>query len=142
MDNPSKRVVEQRIRNRMIEYWETVSSFAEQEEYQKQVPYISVPNEMINQWEDWQPYENPADHYGQPVFSAEEVAAIEGYHRVWSDVADATPDPLSPLECLYGNRHWQRLSTGAAKALEIFLRRGKMDEEIEITEQDAPVDAK
>ena len=28
-------------------------SFEEQVEYQANVPHVSVPNEVINQWEDW-----------------------------------------------------------------------------------------
>lgn len=43
----------QRIRNRVIEYLELASSFDNQSAYQAAVPYIHVPNEIINQWEDW-----------------------------------------------------------------------------------------
>lgn len=48
---PSPRLVAQRIRNRIIEYLELASSF----EAQQHAPIAHVPNEVINQWEDWVP---------------------------------------------------------------------------------------
>lgn len=55
-EQPSDRIVEQRIRNRVIEYFEMVSSFAAQQAYEEMgPPFVNVPYEVINQWEDWIP---------------------------------------------------------------------------------------
>jgi hypothetical protein len=52
-DEPSRRVVEQRVRNRIIEYLEPASSFEAQQQYERDVAIAHVPYELINQWEDW-----------------------------------------------------------------------------------------
>ena len=54
-NGPSERVVEQRVRNRVIEYLELTSSLAAQADYEKSVPIAYVPYEVINQWEDQLP---------------------------------------------------------------------------------------
>lgn len=51
-DKPSRRVIEQRVRNRIIEYVELASSFEAQQEYERDVPIAHIPYEVINQWED------------------------------------------------------------------------------------------
>ena len=61
-DKPSPRVVEQRVRNRVIEYLELAASFQEQQEYERNAPIAHIPYEVINQWEDWvhqDPREDP-----------------------------------------------------------------------------------
>jgi hypothetical protein len=51
-DKPSRRVVEQRVRNRIIAYLEVASSLEAQQEYERDVPMAHVPYEVINQWDD------------------------------------------------------------------------------------------
>ncbi len=124
----------------MIEYWETVSSFEEQEKYQRRVPFVSVTNEMINQWEDWQPFEDPSGKYLPPVFSIEEAAEIEEFQKVWNEVASNTLDPLPALETLKRNPEWEKLLAAGKKALETFMKRGKLDEKNGNTEQEVGTD--
>jgi 1,4-alpha-glucan branching enzyme len=124
----------------MIEYWETASSIEEQENYQRSVPLVSVPNEMINQWEDWQPFDDPSGKYRPPVFTAEEAKEIEDFHRTWNQVAFNTPDPLPELGVLKTDPEWLRLMHAAKKAIAVFMKRGKMDEE-DITEPENGSDA-
>lgn len=123
MEN-SNLVIERRIRNGMIEYWKLVSSFVAQQEYQKNVPHVFVPNEIICQWEDWQTFDDPAGQFSPPVFSAEESAAIVAFHQLWLGVAASTPDPLPQLDELKMNAEWKKLMTGAEEALRVFKKRG------------------
>lgn len=136
-DDPTEQVLAQRIRNRMIEYWEWVASADAQRKYQEAVPYVSVSNEAINQWQDWQPYDNPEIHYSLPVFTEDETSMIVCFHRVWSEVADATPDPMPPLCELECNQDWKWLMNAADKAYGLFMRRGKLSENYNQTGADA-----
>ncbi len=48
-----REIVAHRVRNRVIEYLELAASPGEQRRYEAAVPLVHVPNELINQWEDW-----------------------------------------------------------------------------------------
>jgi hypothetical protein len=127
-DNPSPRVLAQRIRNRLIEYLETASSYEEQREYERNAPIANVPNEMINQWEDWVDG-TKIDLFEEPVFSPREREAIRTFHAVWDSVAKDTPETLPTLSEFIGTEPSERLRQAAETALGVFAVRGKLDEE-------------
>ncbi|MCB8928796.1 MAG: hypothetical protein H6652_24600 [Ardenticatenaceae bacterium] len=131
-DNVSKQVVFQRVRNRIIEYFEVASSFDEQQKYQKAVPLVSVPSEMINQFEDWVPNKDVLDDFGLPVFSMAEQVALRRFHRIWEDVAQNTPNPLPSLVETLKLPKWKQLREAAEETLVVFLDRGKLSEDKEI----------
>jgi len=124
--SPTKQVVLQRIRNRIIECLELTASFEAQRDYQASVP-VSVPNEVINQWEDWYPGDDRA--LSEPVFTAEERAALDAFHRVWTDTAASAPDPLPPLDEAQQLPEWTRLRDAAHTAAAVLMRRGRLSEE-------------
>ena len=127
---PTRQVVLQRIRNRIIEHLELAGSFEDQREYQSRAP-VHVPNEVINQWEDW--VREPRDPaLVEPVFSAGERDAVARFHQIWDEVAKNTPDPLPDLESLFVTTEWQRLRDAALDALRVFLIRGRLSEDDEI----------
>lgn len=113
-------VVERRVRNRIIEYLELASSFALQREYQANVdakaPYVDVPSEVINQWEDWVFDQELDTGYGAPTYTSEEHEAILEFHSVWNDVAERTPDPLPPLAETQRLSEWAQLRDAAEQA--------------------------
>lgn len=111
-----------------MEYLEIASSFDEQREYQRKVPLVHVPNEMINRWEDWVDGDR-LDWFEEPVFSPQEQQAIQTFHSIWDSVAAVTPDPLPPLSALIVTEAWERLREAAEQALAVFAVRGKFDEE-------------
>jgi len=118
-------VVFQRIRNRIIEYWELASSFDAQIAYQAAVPGVRVPNEVLNQREDsaggdWLQYE--------PVFTSDEIGAMRRFQGVWEDVCDTTPSDLPSLDELILTPSWRQLATGAEQALAVFTRSGPRPE--------------
>jgi hypothetical protein len=129
---PSRRVVEQRVRNRVIEYLELAASFEEQREYERNVPIAYVPYEVINQWEDWV-YKDPRDDTNVlDVYDKAEVEAMGHFHAVWDDVASAVPNNYPPLSEVQALSEWGQLRDAAASALSVFMRRGEMSEDHEV----------
>ncbi|CAB5721081.1 Uncharacterised protein [Delftia tsuruhatensis] len=68
----------QRTRNRIIEYLELASSFDAQTKYQASVPGVRVPNELLNQWEDWA---NGDWLQYEPAFTPDEIGAMGCFQR-------------------------------------------------------------
>ncbi len=129
--SPSHQVVSQRIRNRIIEYLEVACSFEKQRAYQRSVPHVGVPSEMINQWEDWVDWERLAT-YLPPAFSPDEHRALTRFHAMWELIAAEVPDPLPVLEETLKLPAWMRLADEAQAALSVLVVRGKMPEDHEI----------
>jgi len=128
---PSSQLLRQRIRNNIIAYLEVASSALEQREYERKVPIAQVPNEMIDRWEDSvQP--NDFAWYSEPVFTREENQAMRDFHAIWNEVADATPNPMPySVELLIGTPIWDRFMSAASIALDVFMRRGRLDDDVE-----------
>jgi hypothetical protein len=129
-DQPSPLVVEQRIRNRLIEYFEWASSFGEQRAYQDVAP-VPVAGEVFEQWDDWTPEPVTADSFG-PVCSRDEVEAMLSYDSVHARAIVETPHVWEPLETFQTLPIWEELRQAAADALTVFRRRGTFPEDHEI----------
>jgi len=129
-DKISQTLLYQRIRNRIIEYFEATSSYEEQLAYEARVPMVFVPNEVINEWEDWFRREYLPD-YVEPIFSKEEQESLGNFDQIWLSVVDDTPNPLPKLTDLIGTEPWERLRVAAEEALNVFRVRGMFDEERE-----------
>jgi len=128
---PSKRLVEQRIRNNIIEYLELASSYDEQLQYQANVPIARVPAEVICIWED----NVPSDPRRGPlsgVFSEPEVAAVREFHAVWERVCAALPEPLPSLTDVQALEDWDALRSAARAALDVFQQRGRLPDDREV----------
>ncbi|QKD02799.1 hypothetical protein [Mesorhizobium loti] len=123
-------LLNQRYRNHLIGYFEWVSSHEEQRKYQAAVPNVRIPHEAFNQWGDYASDE-VLEHYAEPVFSIDEQQALRDYRTVLNRVSDDTPKMLPPLEQVIGTEPWERLRRAAARALEVFMRRGPFDWEVE-----------
>lgn len=129
---PSQRVVEQRVRNRLIEYLELAASFEDQTTYQAGAPMVHVPSEIINQWADWSPPElEPWQTAPSGIYTAAEWDALHAFHVVWDWVARNTPDPLPELAALQRTPEWERLRAAADAALQPFHARGRSPEDRE-----------
>jgi hypothetical protein len=101
----SNRLIEQRVRNRIIEYPELAASFEDQRRYERDAPIAHVPYEVINQWDDqvWTPpSENP---YNLDIYDAAEVEALCRYREVLEAVSRAVPDDSGRLR----GRHWHAI---------------------------------
>jgi hypothetical protein len=123
-DNPSPQVVLQRVRNRIIEVLDVLASLEEQQRF------ISGPNELINQWEDW--VHGSLDAYSAPVFSREEQGALRAFHTIWNAVADSTPNPLPNWDQTQRLPGWEVLRVEAERTLAVFMKRGRLSEDVEL----------
>jgi hypothetical protein len=130
-DNPSRRVVGQRVRNRVIEYLELASSFDDQLEYERVAPdFVPIPEEIIEQWNDWVPGDPRQQTVFADVYSDAEVLAIKSFHETWQHVVDHTPSPMPPLRQTMALPEWNELREAASQALALFEQRGRMPEEL------------
>lgn len=93
--------------------------------YQAAVPGVRVPNEILNQWEDWA--SGDWLQY-EPAFTSEEIAAMRCFQRVWEGVCNTTPSTLPRLDELLCTPSWRQLAMGAAQALAVFMRSGPRPE--------------
>lgn len=132
MDAANKRVIEQRVRNRVIEYLELVGSYEKQVEYSWKVPIAYVPDEVINQWEDWVQHDPTADVDISQVYSPPEVAAMRTFHHVWLEASDALPGDYPPLAEVHAMPEWVALRDEARAASAVFESRGKLSEDREV----------
>lgn len=121
-------VVEQRVRNRIIEYLELAASFADQRAYEQATPIANIPYEVINQWEDQLP-KGPEAIVKPGVYTADERDALARFHTVWNATADAVPNNHPSLAEVQRLPAWEDLRAEAASALAVFARRGKLSEE-------------
>lgn len=128
---PSRQLLLQRIRNRIIENLEILSSFDEQRDYAVRVPIVYVPYELISSWEDYVSEPRPS-HFSDPVFSEAERNAIQAFHREWNTAADALPNNYPPFEDVLEAPYWAQLRDAASIALKVFAVRGKLSEDVEI----------
>ena len=125
-----RQLLQQRVRNGIMDYLELAASAEEQRSYERRVTIAPVPNELINQWEDWVRFDD-LDWYVAPVFSPDETEAIRAFHDVWLAVADATPEPMPhTIDALIGTPVWDRLMTAAQAAFIVFEKRGRFDQEV------------
>ncbi|MBK6856020.1 MAG: hypothetical protein IPG97_05525 [Microthrixaceae bacterium] len=128
-DQPSPLLVEQRIRNRIIEYLELVSSFQAQRSYDHAGSLADVPNEVINQWQDWV-HCDPRQHDDHSlVYTANEIDALRSFHAAWESVTARLPQILPPLTECQSLTAWQDLRSAAVAAAQIFAYRGNLPED-------------
>jgi hypothetical protein len=106
---------------------ELASSFGAQQLYQATVPYVSVPNEVFNQFDDLIPPDS-LDEWGPPVFSMAEIDALRQFHEILEYVSDSTPDPMPPLADTLRIAEWTELRGAAKETLLVFRQRGKLQE--------------
>ena len=119
---PSKQLVLQRVRNRIIEYFELAGDPQAQAKF--------GPNMVVSYWEDWQSLLY-ASRLPAPVFSAPELSAMQAFDLSWHAVANITSNPMPPIALLRGNPIWQLFTSSAANALAVFAIRGRFSEDRE-----------
>jgi hypothetical protein len=127
----SQRVVEQRIRNRVMEVLEKASSFREQMLYQQAVQWVHIPYEIVNQWEDWVHVDPRIDPNPLPIYTADEVDALGEFHGSWEAAVEALPADYPTIVQVQQIPEWGAMRDAAIVCLEVFARRGRMSEEEE-----------
>ncbi len=130
--NRHRALLPSEFRNRIIEYLELASSFEAQQHYREHVPIAHVPNEVINQWEDWVPTPPTNAEWDDVVYSADELTAIETFNSTWDRVVAAMPNELQTLEQVQTLAEWTELRDAATAASAVLNRRGQFPEGQEI----------
>lgn len=123
MEEVSDLLLNQRIRNRIIETLEVYVSVEDQK--------LFGPDEVINMWDDFVDDERLAT-YDEPAFNKQEQLAISVFHNNWNRVCDNTPQHMPPIEQLVKEQYWVQLMNDAREALLILAIRGRLDEDQEI----------
>jgi hypothetical protein len=128
MNSVSTETLHSRLRNRIIEHLELVSSSEAQLAYQRSVPIAQVSNELFNGWGDWVANESAIDEFIAPIFSPEEQFAVREFNAALDAVAGRTPQKLPYITDFIGTPGWQELASAASKALTVFQVRGMSPE--------------
>jgi hypothetical protein len=110
------RTVERRIRNRLIEWLDTVASSKQGED---------DLNDLVNQWDDWVPHEPTAGRFASQVFTSAEVQALISVQVEIEKFSEASPRMLD-AECWPG---WGQVKVSAQAALSCFSVRGFLPED-------------
>lgn len=103
---------------------EFFGSFDDQRQYAAAVPYVHMPSELINGWEDWVHCPPGARSQNLGAFTIAEVRALAHFHRVWDATADAIPVRRLSLEEVQAHPAWCRLRDEANATLAILGVRG------------------
>ena len=116
-------LLHQRLRNRIIEILKMIS-----------LPSYVVKlgtDEVLELWYDFVD-DQKLETYIEPIFTREEQEAIKRFHNLLELHYDAIPSTYSLAE-LQGCLSWELVLSAAKKELALFMQRGYMDEEVELT---------
>src|SRR4051812_41255600 len=115
-ETPFARVVDQRIRNRLIEYLEFVSD----SEYKP--PQLGF-DELLNQWEDWVSRPITENLFPAPVYTEDEVEMLRHVDLAWEAFCDATPRSIKDEAAAIRLHEWAVFVRVARQTLNTFSRR-------------------
>lgn len=132
-DHPDYRmIVEQRVRNRIMEYWEWVSDTEQALEYHYNVwpRGISVCTEVFERFADWVETDEDIsrEKYPHPIYTLQEREALQSYLQVWRQSLKTLPGDVEMPELIHWPE-WTDMNQAAAEALGVFMKRGKLPEE-------------
>ena len=120
--NVSRKIVEQRVRNRLIEWLEVLTS------YEADPPQFDL-NELLNQWDDWNP---PESSYAADVYSATEVEHLALVAGALGGFCKATPPSISVEADALVTPEWMALVLAGRSALTELHLRGRLSEDVEV----------
>jgi len=119
----SETLIRQRVRNRLIEYFDFASSF-------ENIARFGV-FEFINRWNDWVDDDPNSPFFAEPVFSELEQAAIRRFHAIWDHCAEQQEEELFDAQALSELEHWCAFRLAAKSTLKLFEQRGRFPEDEE-----------
>ncbi len=122
-DNPSPRLVDQRLRNRVIE---AVDTLAQGEHGVRQV----WPNEYFEQFYDQIAHHKDGEMRPNSAITREERCLLSELSQVLDQACDATPKIMTADELI--DTGWpKRIQVVAQRALSFMLERGRFSEDRE-----------
>jgi hypothetical protein len=117
----SKQIIEQRVRNRIIEMLEWLV------ECESTPPNLGM-NELINCWEDWVPSPFEPDYFPPPVFTEAEQELIRQVSRAVDTFCCVTPKSITDERAALKLPQWAAIIMTARSALLVMAARGRMSE--------------
>lgn len=121
----TSRLVEQRIRNRLLEYAEWVV------EAERLPPDLGL-NELLNQWEDFVCRPVEVETFPAPVFTEPEVEALRALDTTWERVCSATPATIVDERAAMATPEWRGFVAAAKATAVVFGVRGRLSEDVEL----------
>ena len=103
------------LRKSVVELLRTLASEAAQRDYQRNVPFVSVPVELVCTWFD--DLYHPDDATFRSAFTTAELGALELFNDFFAWLAHNLPEPPPPLDVLQRSAQWGELGRQASKAL-------------------------
>lgn len=120
MEEISRQLLYQRLRNRVIELLDTYSSLED-------IATLGA-YEMIEMVDDWL----PLDYAEAPkVFSEKEKVAVAKFTELATAAAEATKENTWSIDWFRNSAEWVSVSRFAEHALAVFSERGRFSEESE-----------
>ena len=123
MNEISDTLLKQRLRNRIIEVLETFSD-------QSYVEKLGT-DEIIECWYDFVDDEK-LSFYNEPIFTKNEINALNRFHYTLESLFKKVPSTWS-IQDLLNNEPWSKLKSASTDELQIFMERGLLNEDEEIT---------
>lgn len=128
--DPSARLIDQRVRNRIME---CLLSFADGDEDLKQWG----ASEYFESFYDWVPHRDDGGMRPNSALTAEERDLVAKVSALLDDACDATPGDVTADQLIASG--WpERIGPVAERALNKMLQRGRFDEEREEQEPSSP----
>jgi hypothetical protein len=130
-EEPSSRLVDQRVRNRIMEEILTLSEGD---------PGVAEcgPTEWFELFFDWFPYEGEDSYY--PAMTEEEVDAVRNVLKLMQQAISDPGIPKRPTVDAVIRSGWpRRIAPVAKQALDLMLQRGRFSEDVEEEEPSTPI---
>lgn len=122
-DKPSDRVIDQRIRNRIME---AVLTLADGDAGARQAEHV----QYFECFYDWIPHRDDGEMHVNGAITADERAALLDLSRILDDACDATQRNMTADELIATG--WpKRIQPVARKALDLMRQRGRFSEDHE-----------
>jgi len=122
-ENVPPRIVEQRIRNRIIQYLEMIST------YENDPPPFDL-NEVLNQWNDWVNDECSVaeEEFPIPTYSLPERSALIVVNMAFNVLCKATPGIIEHEQKVLESHEWHDFVDASRHAMATLLIRGFFSE--------------
>jgi hypothetical protein len=114
-------LIEQRIRNRLIEFLELATS-------EHHVLRTFGLNEIVNQWFDWNPDEPTVNDYPKPPYTESEAQLLYKVAIAISAFVNATSNDISDFSAAVATSYWRDFASCSNDALKELMKRGKLSE--------------
>jgi hypothetical protein len=125
-------VIERRVRNRLIEYFDHLGSFDPEQATASADPSSEfITYEIVSPWLDWVPEDPRSSGEPSDVYSADEVQALRDYRSAWAITVQALSVGLPSSTEVRAIPEWERLTAAAASAARVLARRGRVPEDSE-----------